>query len=99
MASTGSSDAHELDVVGCYFTEFDVPIETIADFVGGPAQSPRPPAAPAWGPTWLPVRSSKIYPFRSRRVGDAKEALRPAELAAATSAARRGAATVSCVRP
>jgi predicted metal-dependent phosphoesterase TrpH len=33
MACTGSSDAHELDVVGCYFTEFDVPIDSIADFV------------------------------------------------------------------
>jgi len=32
MGSTGSSDAHELDVVGCYFTEFDVPINSIADF-------------------------------------------------------------------
>jgi predicted metal-dependent phosphoesterase TrpH len=34
MASTGSSDAHEIKVVGCYFTEFDMPIETITDFVG-----------------------------------------------------------------
>ena len=33
MASTGSSDAHELDVVGCYFTEFDGPIATLDDFV------------------------------------------------------------------
>jgi predicted metal-dependent phosphoesterase TrpH len=33
MAATGSSDAHELDVVGCYFTEFDRPIDSIADFV------------------------------------------------------------------
>ncbi len=33
MASTGSSDAHDLTVVGCYFTEFDVSINTIADFV------------------------------------------------------------------
>jgi predicted metal-dependent phosphoesterase TrpH len=32
MASTGSSDAHELDVVGCYFTEFIGPINSIADF-------------------------------------------------------------------
>ena len=31
--STGSSDAHELDVVGCYFTEFDGRIDSIADFV------------------------------------------------------------------
>ncbi len=33
MGSTGSSDAHAVAVVGCYFTEFDVPIVTIADFV------------------------------------------------------------------
>ncbi len=33
MASTGSSDAHELDVVGCYFTEFEHPIESISEFV------------------------------------------------------------------
>lgn len=33
MGATGSSDAHELDVLGCYFTEFDRPIETIHDFV------------------------------------------------------------------
>jgi predicted metal-dependent phosphoesterase TrpH len=35
MGTTGSSDAHELDTVGCYFTEFDHPIETITDFVAG----------------------------------------------------------------
>ena len=33
MGSTGSSDAHELGAVGCYFTEFDVPIDSMADFV------------------------------------------------------------------
>jgi predicted metal-dependent phosphoesterase TrpH len=33
MAATGSSDAHELDVVGCYFTEFEGPIESISEFV------------------------------------------------------------------
>jgi predicted metal-dependent phosphoesterase TrpH len=33
MCATGSSDAHDLDVVGCYFTEFDAPIESIAEFV------------------------------------------------------------------
>jgi predicted metal-dependent phosphoesterase TrpH len=33
MGSTGSSDAHELGVVGCYFTEFDCPIDSMADFV------------------------------------------------------------------
>jgi predicted metal-dependent phosphoesterase TrpH len=48
MGSTGSSDAHELDAVGCYFTEFDVPIDSMADFVaalrnrrGRPRHSPR----------------------------------------------------------
>jgi predicted metal-dependent phosphoesterase TrpH len=33
MGATGSSDAHEVGVVGCYFTEFDMPIETMSDFV------------------------------------------------------------------
>lgn len=33
MASTGSSDAHEVRVVGCYYTEFGGPVETMADFV------------------------------------------------------------------
>lgn len=33
LATTGSSDAHEPATLGCYFTEFDVPIRTIGDFV------------------------------------------------------------------
>ncbi len=33
MGATGSSDAHEIDVVGCYFTEFPGRIETMAEFV------------------------------------------------------------------
>jgi predicted metal-dependent phosphoesterase TrpH len=33
FAATGSSDGHELDVIGCYFSEFPGPIETMADFV------------------------------------------------------------------
>jgi len=33
MGSTGSSDAHDLDVVGCYFTEFDGRIDSLVDFV------------------------------------------------------------------
>jgi predicted metal-dependent phosphoesterase TrpH len=33
MGSTGSSDAHELEVVGCYFTEFEGPIDSISEFV------------------------------------------------------------------
>jgi predicted metal-dependent phosphoesterase TrpH len=33
MGATGSSDAHELSTLGCYFTEFDRPIESIVDFV------------------------------------------------------------------
>jgi predicted metal-dependent phosphoesterase TrpH len=35
MGSTGSSDAHELGVVGCYYTEFDRPIRSLNDFVAG----------------------------------------------------------------
>jgi predicted metal-dependent phosphoesterase TrpH len=33
MGVTGSSDGHDLEVVGCYFTEFAGPITSIADFV------------------------------------------------------------------
>ena len=33
MGATGSSDAHQLATLGCYFTEFDRPIDTLADFV------------------------------------------------------------------
>jgi predicted metal-dependent phosphoesterase TrpH len=35
MGTTGSSDAHELGVVGCYYTEFDGPIRSMDDFVAG----------------------------------------------------------------
>jgi predicted metal-dependent phosphoesterase TrpH len=33
LPATGSSDGHQPEVVGCYFTEFPEPIRTIADFV------------------------------------------------------------------
>ena len=33
MGATGSSDGHDADVVGCYYTNFPKPIRTIADFV------------------------------------------------------------------
>jgi predicted metal-dependent phosphoesterase TrpH len=33
MGATGSSDAHDLRTLGCYFTEFDQTIDTIDDFV------------------------------------------------------------------
>jgi predicted metal-dependent phosphoesterase TrpH len=33
LATTGSSDGHQPDVVGCYFTEFPVAIRSMADFV------------------------------------------------------------------
>jgi predicted metal-dependent phosphoesterase TrpH len=32
MGATGSSDAHEIESLGCYFSEFDRPIATIGDF-------------------------------------------------------------------
>jgi predicted metal-dependent phosphoesterase TrpH len=35
MGKTGSSDAHEVGVVGCYYTEFDKPIHSMDDFVAG----------------------------------------------------------------
>lgn len=33
MPATGSSDAHDTPELGCYYSEFDAPIESIADFV------------------------------------------------------------------
>lgn len=33
MGATGSSDAHEIHTLGCYFTEFDRPLDTMSDFV------------------------------------------------------------------
>ena len=43
MGRTGSSDGHEPEVVGCYFTEFPEPINTMADFVNAlKARSGRP---------------------------------------------------------
>ncbi|MBX6314011.1 MAG: PHP domain-containing protein [Isosphaeraceae bacterium] len=32
LGATGSSDSHDLEVVGCYYTEFPGPITTIRDF-------------------------------------------------------------------
>jgi predicted metal-dependent phosphoesterase TrpH len=52
MAATGSSDAHELEILGCYYTEFDRPILSISDFVsalrsrrGRPRHRPDAPLA------------------------------------------------------
>jgi predicted metal-dependent phosphoesterase TrpH len=43
MGATGSSDAHEISTVGCYFTEFERDIVTMADFVAAlRAQAGRP---------------------------------------------------------
>jgi hypothetical protein len=33
LPATGSSDAHDVETLGCYFSEFDGAIETMADFV------------------------------------------------------------------
>jgi predicted metal-dependent phosphoesterase TrpH len=33
MGATGSSDGHEAEAIGCYYTEFPDRIETLADFV------------------------------------------------------------------
>jgi predicted metal-dependent phosphoesterase TrpH len=60
MGATGSSDAHEIENLGCYFTEFDRPIGTIRDFVaalrarrGRPRH--RPGASLSSGPvSWEP---------------------------------------------
>jgi predicted metal-dependent phosphoesterase TrpH len=52
IATTGSSDAHEIATVGCYFTEFDRPIHSPEDFVaalkgrrGRPRHHPGAPLA------------------------------------------------------
>lgn len=33
LGATGSSDGHDLEVVGCYYTEFPDPVRSMADFV------------------------------------------------------------------
>jgi predicted metal-dependent phosphoesterase TrpH len=33
MGTTGSSDSHEVETIGCYYSEFPDPIVSIADFV------------------------------------------------------------------
>ena len=55
MGATGSSDGHEPDVIGCYYTEFPGAIETLADFVAALRQRTgrprhRPGARQASGP-------------------------------------------------
>lgn len=48
MGATASSDAHDEDAVGCYYTEFSCPIRTIEEFaraikdrLGAPRHNPR----------------------------------------------------------
>jgi predicted metal-dependent phosphoesterase TrpH len=50
MGRTGSSDGHELEAIGCYYTEFSGTIATMADFVAAlRRQSGRPKHRPgAW---------------------------------------------------
>jgi len=33
MPRTGSSDAHDVDTLGCYYSEIEGPVDTLADFV------------------------------------------------------------------
>ena len=42
MGATGSSDAHDINIVGCYFTRFPDRIESISEF----AAALRPPGMP-----------------------------------------------------
>ena len=56
MGATGSSDGHEPEAIGCYYTEFPGPIETLADFVaalragtGRPGTGRGPPLGRAGG--------------------------------------------------
>lgn len=47
MARTGSSDAHEIGQLGCYYSEFARPVRSLADFVAGlKAGACRPRALP-----------------------------------------------------
>lgn len=47
MGTTGSSDAHEIDQLGCYHSEFSGPVRTLADFVAAlRAGQARPRAMP-----------------------------------------------------
>jgi predicted metal-dependent phosphoesterase TrpH len=61
MGATGSSDAHEIETLGCYFTELDRPVRTIRDFVaalraGRGRPGHRPGAALSSGPvSWEPA--------------------------------------------
>jgi predicted metal-dependent phosphoesterase TrpH len=50
LGATGSSDAHDTGTIGCYFTEFPGPIETMADFVAALRQRTGRPRhrADAW---------------------------------------------------
>ncbi len=55
MPRTGSSDAHDVDELGCYFSEVDGPVETLADFIaalrrGAVRPAHRPGARLASGP-------------------------------------------------
>lgn len=55
MGATGSSDSHELETIGCYFSEFPGSIATMAEFVAAlhaKSGSPRhfPGASLACGP-------------------------------------------------
>jgi predicted metal-dependent phosphoesterase TrpH len=56
MGATGSSDAHEPSVVGCYYTEFPSPIATMADFVRAlRARSGKPGHTPGRAQTSGPI--------------------------------------------
>jgi predicted metal-dependent phosphoesterase TrpH len=56
MGATGSSDSHEAETLGCYFTEFPGPIATIADFVEAlRARTGRPRHLPGGRPAAGPV--------------------------------------------
>ncbi len=63
MLATGSSDAHEVENLGCYFTEIDAPVRTIAEFAaalrsGRGCPRHRDGAWLASGPVDWPLRTS-----------------------------------------
>ena len=59
MGATGSSDGHEPDVVGCYYTEFPGAIATLADFVAALRAPARPARATARAPGRRAGRSTE----------------------------------------
>ena len=86
MGATGSSDAHQLATLGCYFTEFDRPIDTLADFVAAlRARACRPRHREGVRLTSGPVSESPKGPGRTRAHGDRNAGARKSRVRGSTS--------------